>query len=170
MQVSNKGSRLAVYAGTFDPITNGHIDIIKRALIVFDSICVAVAKSPSKKVTFDTETRLRLVSDAVKDVGIADKVIVDSFEGLLVDYVSHKGAVAIVRGLRAVTDYEYEAQMALMNRRLSENVETVFFVASENCSFISSSIVKNVAENGGQIDGLVPKNVSASLKSLNKYK
>lgn len=161
--------RLAVYAGTFDPITNGHIDIIRRALIVFDSVCVAVADKPSKKVTFDTKTRLQLVTDAVEAEGISDRVSVDSFDGLLVDYVSSKKAVAIVRGLRAVTDYEYEAQMALMNRRLSAHIETVFFVASENHSFISSSIVKNVAENGGQIEGLVPANVYGSLKSLNKY-
>lgn len=157
-----------VYAGTFDPITNGHIDIIKRALVVFDKVCVAVAENTSKNVAFPIEQRVKLAAGAMKEVGLDSQVEVESFEGLLVDFVAKKNASAIVRGLRAVTDYEFEAQMALMNRRLAGDIETVFFVASENCSFISSSIVKNVAENGGEIAGLVPNNVLESLKAKAK--
>lgn len=155
-----------VYAGTFDPITIGHIDIIKRALVVFDKVCVAVAESSSKNVTFQIDDRVQLAKDAIKEVGLENQVEIASFNGLLVDFVAKKNASAIIRGLRAVTDYEFEAQMALMNRRLAGDIETVFFVASENCSFISSSIVKNVAKNGGDIGGLVTTNVLESLKSL----
>lgn len=164
--MSESSRTKAVYAGTFDPITNGHLDIIRRARGVFSEVHVAVAGSSSKKVWFSAEERVAMVQDAVKSSSVADGVKVDSFDGLLVDYVRAVGAGVIVRGLRAVSDYEYEAQMAHINRQLAGDIETVFFVTSEKCSFISSSIVKNVAVNGGDVSGFVPQNVVQSLETV----
>ena len=156
--------RTAVYAGTFDPITNGHKDIIVRALKVFDRLVVAVAENTSKSSLFSLDERVEMVSAALADV--AGDVVVDRFEGMLVDFVKEKKASVIIRGLRAVSDYEYEAQMAVINRQLSSEIETVFFVTSQRCSYISSSIVKNVAKNGGDISELVPSNVAKRLKAV----
>ena len=125
--------RKAVYAGTFDPITNGHLDIVRRALNVFENVIVAVADNPMKKSLFSLEQRVSLVSEAVSTLDDVERCDVSGFSGLLVDHVIDQGAGIIIRGLRAVSDYEYEAQMALINRHLSSNLETVFFVTSDNC-------------------------------------
>ena len=152
----------AVYAGTFDPITNGHKDIVVRALNVFDEVHVAIGSAADKSLLFAPEQRRALVEGALADLG--DSVVVHSLEGLLVDFVRKIGAGVIIRGLRSVSDYEYEMQMTHINRRLDEEIETVFLMTSDNCSFISSSIVKDVARNGGNVRGLVPENVAESLE------
>jgi pantetheine-phosphate adenylyltransferase len=152
--------RLAVYPGTFDPITNGHLDLIERGLRIFDEIIIAVAPNPKKQPLFTLEERLRLIRESVKD---CKKVRIEAFNGLLVDYVKDKNGVAIIRGLRAVSDFEYELQMALMNRRLDMNIETVFMMPSEEFSFLTSTIVKEVASFRGSVKGLVPDVVENAL-------
>jgi pantetheine-phosphate adenylyltransferase len=153
--------RLGIYPGTFDPITNGHLDLIERGLRIFDEIIIAVAPSPKKQPLFILEERLRLIREAVKD---CKNVRIEAFNGLLVDYVRNREGVAIIRGLRAVSDFEYELQMALMNRRLDMNIETVFMMPSEEFSFLTSTIVKEVASFGGSVKGLVPDVVERALK------
>jgi pantetheine-phosphate adenylyltransferase len=153
--------KLGIYPGTFDPITNGHLDLIERGLRIFDEIIIAVAPSPKKQPLFDLKDRLRLIRESVKD---CQNVKVEAFSGLLVEYVKDKGGIAIIRGLRAVSDFEYELQMALMNRRLDMNIETVFMMPSEEFSFLTSTIVKEVASFGGSVKGLVPEVVDAALK------
>jgi len=153
--------KLGIYPGTFDPITNGHLDLVERGLRIFDEIIIAVALSPKKQPLFDIKERLQLIRESVKD---CQNVKVEAFSGLLVEYVKDKGGVAIIRGLRAVSDFEYELQMALMNRRLDMNIETVFMMPSEEFSFLTSTIVKEVASFGGSVKGLVPEVVDASLK------
>ncbi len=162
--MSKSAKSAAVYAGTFDPITNGHLDIIRRARSVFSTVYVAVAGSSSKKVWFSAEERVAMVNEAVSEASLSESVVVQAFDGLLVDYVKKVEADVIVRGLRAVSDYEYEAQMAHINRQLASEIETVFLVTSEDCSFISSSIVKNVAINGGDVSRFVPGIVESRLK------
>ena len=164
---SENSSRIAVYAGTFDPITIGHTDIIERALRVFDRLIVAVARSTEKNTLFTAEEREELVCGAIPH--LRDRVVVECFGGLLVDYVRSKGAAIVVRGLRAVSDYEYEAQVAIMNRNLCEDIETVYLMTSAYCSFISSSVVKQVAKNGGDVSGFVPKNVAERLGQVFGY-
>ena len=152
----------AVYAGTFDPITFGHLDVIERALKVFSKLSIAVTQTSTKHMLLDAHERLALVKHCVKSF---DKAVeVSLFDGLLVDYAQLVGASVLVRGLRAVSDYEYEARMAMANRRLATEIETVFLVTSEKHSFISSSIVKDVARHGGDITTLVPKVVAERLK------
>ncbi len=158
--------KIGVYAGTFDPITNGHVDIIKRALVLFDELYVAVAVNKIKKTAFSIDKRLEIVATALEGEANTDNIKIIKLEGLLVDFVKEVNANAIIRGLRAVSDYEYEAQMALINRKLYDNAETVFFVASDKYSYISSSIVKNIASNKGDVSSLVPKNVSKELGIL----
>lgn len=153
--------KLGIYPGTFDPITNGHLDLIERGLRIFDEIIIAVAPSPKKQPLFDISKRLQLITESVKD---CQNVKVEAFSGLLVDYVKDKGGIAIIRGLRAVSDFEHELQMALMNRRLNMNIETVFMMPSEEFSFLTSTIVKEVASFGGSVKGLVPEVVDAALK------
>jgi pantetheine-phosphate adenylyltransferase len=153
--------KLGIYPGTFDPITNGHLDLIERGLRIFDEIIIAVAPSPKKQPLFDLKERLQLIRESVKD---CQNVKVEAFSGLLVEYVKDKGGIAIIRGLRAVSDFEYELQMALMNRRLDMNIETVFMMPSEEFSFLTSTIVKEVASFGGSVKGLVPEVVDAALK------
>jgi pantetheine-phosphate adenylyltransferase len=153
--------RLAVCPGTFDPVTNGHLDIISRGLSIFDKVIVAVAVNPKKQPLFGIEERLRFIRESIK--GFAD-VEVASFDGLLVEYVKSKGGIAIIRGLRAISDFEYELQMALMNRRLDMNIETVFMMPSEEYSFLTSTIVKEAAMFGGSVKGLVPEAVEEALK------
>ncbi|MCL4148739.1 UNVERIFIED_CONTAM: hypothetical protein GTU68_052969 [Idotea baltica] len=152
---------IGVYAGTFDPITNGHLDLIVRALTVVDTLYVAVAKSTPKKVAFTDAKRVAIAKEAISQFApeVHKRIVVESFSGLLVEYVSSLNARLIIRGLRAVSDYEYEAQMAHINRHLDDSVETVFLATSKDCSFISSSIVKNIAASGGSVAGLVPANV-----------
>ena len=152
---------LAVYPGSFDPLTNGHVDIIARGARLFDRIVVAIAVNAEKAPLFTMDERVEIARAVFKD---HPTVEVDTFDGLLVDYVAHRRADVIVRGLRAVSDYEYELQMALMNRRLNPSVETVFLLASEAHSFISSQLVKEVASLGGNVAGLVPPAVEERMK------
>jgi len=157
--------RKAVYPGTFDPITASHVDLIERSRKIFDEVIVAVTNNPAKKPLFSIEERLEFVRDAVRDF---ENVRVEAFDGLLVDFVTKAGGVAIIRGLRAVSDFEYELQMALMNRRLSQGVETVFMTPPDEYSFLSSTMVKEVASFGGPVKGLVPRKVAEALRK--KYK
>ncbi|NPA48511.1 MAG: pantetheine-phosphate adenylyltransferase [Thermodesulfobacteria bacterium] len=155
---------LAVYPGTFDPITNGHIDLIQRALRIFDRLIVAIGENPAKKPLFTLEERLEMVKGAISDFPCRDRVEVASFSGLLVDFAAQRGAKVIVRGLRAVSDFEYEFQLALMNRRLNRHIDTIFLMPGFKWIFISSTIVKEAARFGGNISGLVPKNVEEKLR------
>jgi pantetheine-phosphate adenylyltransferase len=150
-----------IYPGTFDPITNGHLDLVQRGLRIFEEIIVAVAPSPKKQPLFTIEERLKLIREAVKQY---KNVRVEAFNGLLVGYAKAKEGIAIIRGLRAVSDFEYELQMALMNRRLDMSVETVFLMPSEEYSFLTSTIVKEAASFGGSVKGLVPDAVEEALK------
>jgi pantetheine-phosphate adenylyltransferase len=155
-------SIIAVYPGSFDPITNGHLDLIERGARLCDRLIVAVLGNENKQPLFTVEERMEMLREAVADY---PNVEVDTFGGLLVDYARHKGATAIVRGIRAISDYEYELQMALMNRRLCPEVETVFLMAGEAYSFISSRIVKEVIRLGGNLAGLVPPSVEVRLRN-----
>ncbi len=152
--------RLAVYPGTFDPLTNGHASIIKRGSKLFDTVVLAVAKSTPKKTLFSVEERVDLAREVFRN---NSHIVVEPFDGLLVDYVERRGAGAILRGLRAVSDFEYEFQMALMNRRLSREVQTVFLMTDYKWMYLSSTIVKEVACYGGNIKGLVPDAVVSPL-------
>jgi pantetheine-phosphate adenylyltransferase len=152
---------LAIYPGTFDPITNGHLDLIQRGLRIFDRIIVAVAEGSFKKSLFTVEERLEMIREALADT---PNVIIDSFPGLLVDYVKTQKAQVILRGLRAVTDFEYEFQMAMMNRRMEPDIVTVFLMTSLRWVFLSSSILKEAAVHGGNIEGLVPELVYRKLR------
>ena len=152
---------LAVYPGTFDPVTNGHIDIIQRSLHMFGRLVVAVASRPNKPVLFNLKERVEMMREATRRL---PGVEVEAFDGLLVRYLRAKKAVAIIRGLRAVSDFEYELQMALMNRRLEPRVETIFMMPSEEYSYLTSSVVKEVAGLGGQLRGLVVPAVARRLK------
>lgn len=160
-------SKIAIYAGTFDPITTGHIDLIQRAIKIFDEVIIAVALTPRKQPLFTLEERIQLIKDSLREF---KGVRVEPFDGLLVDYVRNKKGVAIVRGLRAISDFEYELQMALMNRRLDTDVETVFVMPSEEYTFLTSTIVKEVASFGGDVKGLVPEAVERALREKFKKK
>ncbi|MBD3183231.1 pantetheine-phosphate adenylyltransferase [Candidatus Poribacteria bacterium] len=153
--------KLAVYPGSFDPITNGHVDIIERALCIFDRIIVAVAHHHGKAPLFTTDERFEMVKELTKKY---DRITVDKISGLTVDYVRSHGARVIVRGLRAISDFEFELEMALMNRNLDSEIETVFLMTSLQHSYIRSSLVKEVASVGGCLDGLVPDLVKLKLK------
>lgn len=157
---------IAVYPGTFDPITNGHLDILERALKVFDTVVVTIAPNIRKNPLFTTEERISFIRDALPGYGARLEFAV--FEGLLVDFCKNRGASVIVRGLRALADFEYEFQFAHMNRRLAPGVDTVFFMTDERNHYVSSSLVKEVASLGGDVNGLVPAPVVAALKA--KYK
>ncbi|MCT4585243.1 MAG: pantetheine-phosphate adenylyltransferase [Peptostreptococcaceae bacterium] len=147
-------TNIAIYPGSFDPITNGHLDIIRRASKLCDKLIVAVLVNSSKKNLFTFDERIHMIEDAISDL---DNVCVKTFSGLLVDYCTQNNVSAIIRGLRAVSDFEYELQMAQMNRKLEDNVETIFLTASTKYSFLSSSIVKEIARYKGNIEELVPK-------------
>lgn len=153
----------AIYPGSFDPVTNGHLDVLKRATEIFDEVYVAVIANPEKKPFFSFEDRLEMLKIAAKGI---KKVKVDSFKGLLVDYAKKIKACAIVRGLRAVSDFDYEFQMALTNRKLNPEVETVFLMTDYKYSYLSSSMVRQLARLKGDITGLVPNNVIKKLKDL----
>jgi len=154
-------NRIAIYPGTFDPITNGHIDLIKRSLKIFDEVIIAVARSQRKTPLFTVEERIGLIREATKDLEGAK---VEAFDSLLAEYTKSRNGIAIIRGLRAVSDFEYELQMALMNRRLDADIETVFMMPSEEYTFLSSTIIKEVASFGGNINGLVPEAVERALR------
>jgi pantetheine-phosphate adenylyltransferase len=154
-------STLAVYPGSFDPLTNGHVDIIERGARLFDRIIVAILVNAEKSPLFTTAERVDIVRKVFKD---RSNVEVDTFDGLLVDYVAKRKANALVRGLRAVSDFEYEFQMALMNRHLNPAVETVFMMPAEKYSYISSRLIKEVFSLGGQVHGLVPELVETRLR------
>lgn len=153
--------KTAIYPGTFDPITNGHLDIIKRASRLFDLIVVAVSDNPRKEPFFSLDERKRLVQETVVNL---DNIEVDIFSGLLVRYAKSKNATVLIRGLRAVSDFEYEFQMALMNRKLIPEIETVYLMPSEEYTYINSTIVKEVAMLSGKIDCFLPPVVAAALK------
>ncbi|MBI5635013.1 MAG: pantetheine-phosphate adenylyltransferase [Nitrospirae bacterium] len=153
--------RLGIYPGTFDPFTNGHLDLVRRGLRIFDHLIVGVAPNPKKNPLFSVEERLALIRETLKRY---KEVSVEMFDGLLVDYVAERRGVAIIRGLRAVSDFEYELQMALMNRRLSSDIETVFMMPSEEFSYLTATIVKEMASLGGSVRGLVPPHVEKALK------
>jgi pantetheine-phosphate adenylyltransferase len=161
--MSQASPRIAVYPGTFDPVTNGHIDILERSLMLFDRVIVALATNPRKQPLFSAEERVSFIRDAVGDRD--NKLDFDSFEGLLVDYCRRVGARFIVRGLRALADFEYEFQFAHMNRRLAPGLDTVFFMTDERNHYVSSSLVKEVASFGGDITGLVPLQVATALSA-----
>lgn len=153
--------RIAVYPGSFDPVTNGHLDIIRRAAKQFDTLIVAVLNNTKKQPLFTVEERTDLLRQVTADIG---NVVVDSFRDLLVNYMHMKKAQVIIRGLRAVSDFEYELQMASMNRNLSDRVETFFMMTNPKYSFLSSSIVKEIAQFHGQVTDLVPEPVERALK------
>ena len=155
-------TRTAIYPGSFDPLTFGHVDIIERSVRIFDRVIVSILTNPQKAPLFTAEERIEVMREVLKPRFA--NVELDVFQGLLVDYAKQKNAQVIVRGIRAVTDYEYEFQMALMNRRLAPDIETVFMMPAENFSYVSSRLVKEIAELGGSISGLVPDVVERLLK------
>ena len=159
-----KKAKIAVYPGTFDPVTYGHIDIIKRASRIFDKVIVAVARNPEKEFLFTADERVAMLKDSVAGM---KNVAVDSFDGLIVDYVKKAGANVVVRGLRMLSDFEYEFQMALTNRKLAGEIETIFMMPHESYSYISSKLIKEAAALGANLKDFVPRNVLAKLKFKN---
>ncbi|MDM8552576.1 pantetheine-phosphate adenylyltransferase [Desulfobacterales bacterium HSG2] len=153
--------RIAIYPGSFDPVTKGHLDIIERGLKLFDRIVVTILCNPSKKSLFTVEERVEMLEISLKDF---QNIEIDTYFGLLVDYVVRRDAHAILRGMRAVSDFEYEFQMALMNRKLKRDIETVFMMTSLRWIFTSSSIIKEAAKFGGDIEEMVPRVVNQKLK------
>lgn len=160
--------RTAIYPGTFDPITNGHLDIIERALKLFDRVTITIARNSAKNPLFSEEERLAMIKESVKQF---KGVEIDSFDGLLVEYARKKKAAAVVRGLRAISDFEYELQMALMNRKLDEDLVTVFLMPNERYTYLNSSIVREIARHKGDIREFVPPHVLQALEAkLQKQK
>jgi pantetheine-phosphate adenylyltransferase len=164
-QLTSISMRRAIYPGSFDPVTNGHLDIIERGCKLFDEIIIAILINPEKQPFFSIEERRQMLNEVLKGINRAScKVRVDAFEGLLVQYALAQKANAIVRGIRAISDYEYELQMALMNRRLEPTIETVFMMPAETYSYVSSRLVKEVFQLGGKLTGLVPSLVQKRMK------
>ncbi len=163
--MAKSGMRTVVYPGTFDPITNGHLDVITRALNLFDKVIVAVAENPDKVPLFTVEERLELIREAVKELS---NIELDHFSGLAVNYARDKGACAIIRGLRAISDFEIEFQMALMNRHMDQNVATVFLMPHDRYTHLNSSIIREIAGMGGDISDFVPPVVEKALNE--KYR
>ncbi|MGM0608560.1 MAG: pantetheine-phosphate adenylyltransferase [Candidatus Muiribacteriota bacterium] len=162
--MSKKG-KTAIYPGSFDPVTNGHLDILNRTAELFEKVIIAVVINPNKKSKFSVEKRLELLK---KSIGDASNVEIDSFHGLLVDYVKQKKGDVIIRGLRAVSDFEYEFQMAHINKKLAPEIETVFISADNRYTFISSNAIKEVGHFGGDIKDMVPECVAEELEKINK--
>ena len=154
-----------IYPGTFDPVTNGHIDVIKRAIDLFDEVVVTVAKNPSKNSLFTVDERLIMLNESLSEF---KTVHVDSFDGLIVDHAKEVGAIGIIRGLRAISDFEYEFQMALMNRKLDENLRTIFLMPHEKYTYLNSTIVRNLSQFDGDVSDFVPPIVVKLLKERNK--
>jgi pantetheine-phosphate adenylyltransferase len=163
---NNKIEKMAIYPGSFDPITNGHLSLLRRALTIFDSVTVAVASNPTKKTLFTIEERIEMIRESIKN---DNRVFVDSFSGLLVDYVKSKNTNVILRGMRALSDFEYEFQMSLMNRKLNRNIETIFMMTDYKWFYTSSTIIKEAATFGGSCKGLVPDIVCQNLKEKYGY-
>lgn len=157
---------MVVYPGSFDPITNGHLSILRRTLTIFDSVNVAVAANPMKNTLFSLEERLEMIRESIKN---DNNVYVDSFAGLLVDYVESKNTNVIIRGMRALSDFEYEFQMSLMNRKLNKNIQTIFMMTDFKWFYTSSTVIKEAASYGGAIRGLVPDIVCQKLKEKFGY-
>ena len=157
--------RIAIYPGSFDPVTNGHIDIVKRGIKLFDTIVVAILLNPNKKVLFSVDERIEMLKESMKGL---PGIEFDSFDGLTVDYAHKRGAHAILRGMRAISDFDYEFQLALMNRKLNRNVQTVFLMTGLRWIFTSSSIIKEAAQFGGKIEDMVPPIVNQKIRA--KYK
>jgi pantetheine-phosphate adenylyltransferase len=153
--------KIAIYPGSFDPVTNGHLDILKRGLKLFDKIIVAILHNPGKESLFTMQERVAMLEKSLKGLKNTE---IDTFDGLLVDYAAKRKADAILRGMRAVSDFEYEFQLALMNRRLNREIQTVFLMTGLRWIFTSSSIIKEAAQFGGNIEGMVPANVLKKLK------
>lgn len=153
--------RIAVYPGSFDPITNGHLDIVKRASRLYDKVIIGVLNNSSKKPMFSSMERKEMIDENIKDM---PNVTCDVFSGLLVDFAKQNGATVIVKGLRTVADFEYEFQLALLNKALNPEFETMFMMTDSKYSYISSSVVKDVAKYNGELDGLVPQNVILKIK------
>ena len=153
--------KIAMYPGSFDPITNGHLNIIERSLLIFDKLLIAVAINAAKQPLFTVEERVAMIKEVTNN---NPNVLVDSFEGLLVDYVAEKNIHVLVRGLRAMSDFEYEFQMTFMNRKLNRSVETIFMMTGLRWFYVNSRIIKEVAFAGGSVKGLVPDVVSERLK------
>lgn len=163
-----KKARIAVYPGTFDPVTYGHIDLINRASKIFDKVIVAVAHSNDKGVLFSVKERVAMLKDAVKDMG---NVVIDDFNGLVIDYVKKSSSRVMIRGLRMLSDFEYEFQMALTNRKLSGDIETIFMMPHEDYSYVSSKLIKEAASLGADVSNFIPKKAEAALKEkLKKQK
>jgi pantetheine-phosphate adenylyltransferase len=159
-------NRIAIYPGTFDPLTNGHLSIIHRALKIFDKLIIAVLINPKKTPLFSLDERKAMIEEVLKD---RSNVEIDSFDGLLVDYAVKKGSNVIIRGLRALSDFEFEFQLALMNRKLNRDVQSIFLMTDYKWFYISSTIIKEAASLGGKIDGLVPPIVCRRLKEKYGY-
>ena len=157
--------RIAIYPGSFDPVTNGHVDIVRRGTALFDEIIVAILHNPSKTALFTLDERLDMLKETMKDI---PGVSFDTFGGLLVDYACKRGAQAILRGMRAVSDFEYEFQLALMNRKLNREIQTVFLMTGLRWIFTSSSIIKEAAQFGGDVSELVPPLVNRKI--MEKYR
>ncbi len=151
-----------IYPGTFDPVTYGHIDIVRRAIDLFDEVVVTVAINPSKKPLFSTEERVEMLKESLKEFD--SKVIIDSFDGLIVQHAKQVGATAIVRGLRQISDFEFEFQMALMNRKLSGDITTIFLMPHERYTYLNSTVIRNVASLHGDVSNFVPPVVQEALK------
>jgi pantetheine-phosphate adenylyltransferase len=154
-------ANIAVYPGTFDPVTYGHIDIIKRAAKIYGKVVVAVAHNEDKNPLFSVEERVLMLKDSIKGI---KNVVVDDFDGLVVNYVRRKGACVMIRGLRMISDFEYEFQMALTNRKLAEDIETIFMMPNESYSYISSKLIKEAAGLGADVKNFIPKKVQVLLK------
>ncbi len=162
--MNTKNHRLAIYPGSFDPLTNGHLDVIERASNLFDEVVVGVAHNNSKSATFEIQERVRLIEQSLPDA--LGNVSVVAFQGLLVEYAKKRKAVAVIRGLRAISDFEFEFQMALMNRKLDPTIETMFLMPKEEYTYISSRIVKEIARLGGSVSAFVPECVGKALEKI----
>jgi len=160
--------RRAVFPGSFDPLTNGHLDIIRRSAPLFDEMIIAVLNNPDKRPMFTVDERCEMIREVLPSVDTDDcKIVVESFSGLTAEFAKSRDASAIVRGIRAVSDYEYELRMALMNRRLEPEIETVFLMAGEEYSYVSSTLMKQVFELGGRVAGLIPELVEERMRVKN---
>lgn len=162
--------RIAIYPGTFDPMTNGHLDIVQRAARLFDRLIVLVADNPLKHPMFSAGERVEMIRTAVAGLPSGDDILVDSYQGLTVDYARRVGAQAMIRGLRAVTDFEWEFQLALINQKLAIDIETVCLMTAQEHSFLSASMVRELAQYGGALDDLVPPHIAAALRQVYNVK